>query len=126
MRLSEHVRYLSPQIDLEEIFLHRTKRRIYNDRTFSLDGILYEAPAHLVGKKVEIRFNPHDKSQKLEQIATPTKAYENCFVKRDEDTNELRSSPSPLKVKKSGINYIELIHQSYYQNQPKKEDKDHV
>lgn len=133
MRLSEHVRYLSPQIDLEEIFLHRMKRKIYNDRTFSLDGVLYEAPAHLVGKRVEIRFNPQDKSRvkvyfegKLEQIATPTKAYENCFVKRDEHTGELCSSPSPLKVKNSGINYVELVHQNYYQNQPRKEDKDQV
>jgi hypothetical protein len=133
MRLSEHVRYLSPQIDLEEIFLHRMKRKIYNDRTISLDGILYEAPAHLVGKRVEIRFNPQDKSRvkvyfegKLEQVATPTKAYENCFVKRDEHTGELCSSPSPLKVKKSAINYVELVHQNYYQNQPRKEDKDHV
>jgi putative transposase len=133
MRLSDHVRYLSPQIDLEEIFLHRMKRKIYNDRTISLDGILYEAPAHLVGKRVEIRFNPQDKSRvkvyfegKMEQVVTPTKAYENCFVKRDEDTGELRSSPSPLKVKKSAINYVELVHQNYYQNQPRKEDKDHV
>lgn len=141
MRLSEHVRYLSPQIDLEEIFLHRMKRKIYNDRTFSLEGILYEAPAHLVGKQVEIRFNPQDKSRvkvyfegKLEQLATPTKAYENCFVKRDDDSKELRSSPSPLKIKKSGINYVELVHQNYYQNQPRhvlslaegKEEKDDV
>ncbi|OGW17934.1 MAG: hypothetical protein A3G93_08970 [Nitrospinae bacterium RIFCSPLOWO2_12_FULL_45_22] len=109
------------------------KRKIYNDRTFSLDGILYEAPAHLVGKGVEIRFNPQDKSQvkvyfegKLEQVATPTKAYENCFVKRDDDSKELVSSTSPLKIRRSGINYVELVHQNYYQNQPRKEDKDHV
>ena len=141
MRLSEHVRYLSPQIDLEEIFLHRMKRKIYNDRTFSLEGILYEAPAHLVGKQVEIRFNPQNKSQvkvyfegKLEQVATPTKAYENCFVKRDDDSKELRSSTSPFKVTRSGINYVELVHQNYYQNHvlnavkdlPRKEEKDDV
>lgn len=130
MRLSEHVRYLSPQIDLEEIFLHRAKRKIYNDRTFSLEGVLYEAPAHLVGKQVEVRYNPTDKSQvkvyfngKLEQISIPANPYQNCFVKRIEDSNEILSSNPPLTIKKSGINYVELVHQNYYQNQPKKEEK---
>lgn len=44
--------------DLEEIFLHRSKRKIYNDRTFSLEGILYEAPAHLVGRGFALRAQP--------------------------------------------------------------------
>jgi hypothetical protein len=125
MRLSEHAKYLSPQIDLEEIFLHRMKRKIYADRTLSLEGILYESPAHLVGKQVEIRFNPKDKREvkiyfegKLEGIAKPADPYHNCFVKRDDDSKELRSVTPPLKVKKSAINYVELVQQSYYQNQP--------
>lgn len=137
MRLSEHVRYVTPQIDLDEIFLHRVKRRIYSDRTFSLDGILYEATPHLVGKQVEIRFNPKDKSQvkvyfegRMEQIATPVTAYENCFVKRNKKTEEILSSTTPLKVKKSGINYVELIHKEYYQGEPwankEKEDEENV
>jgi putative transposase len=128
MRLAEHVNYLSPQIDLEEIFLHRIKRKIYNDRTLSLEGILYEAPAHLVGKQVEIRFNPKDKKEvkvyfegKLEGVAKPADPYQNCFVKRDDDSKELRSVTPSLHVKKSGINYVELVQQNYYQKQPTKE-----
>jgi hypothetical protein len=128
MRLSEHAKYLSPQIDLEEIFLHRMKRKIYADRTLSLEGILYEAPAHLVGRQVEIRFNPKDKREvkiyfegKLEGIAKPADPYQNCFVKRDDDSKQLRSDTPPLKVEKSAINYVELVQQSYYQNQPVKE-----
>jgi putative transposase len=128
MRLSEQVKYLSSQIDLEEIFLHRMKRKIYADRTLSLEGILYEAPAHLVGRQVEIRFNPKDKREvkiyfegKLEGIAKPADPYHNCFVKRDDDTKQLRSVTPPLNVKKSAINYVELVQQSYYQKQPAKE-----
>jgi transposase InsO family protein len=125
LRLSEQVKYLSPQIDLEEIFLHRMKRKIYADRTLSLEGILYEAPAHLVGRQVEIRFNPKDKREvkiyfegKLEGIAKPADAYQNCFVKRDDDSKQLRSVTPALNVKKSAINYVELVQQSYYQKQP--------
>lgn len=134
MRLAEHVQYVSPQIDLEEIFLHRTRRKIYNDRTLSLDGVLYEAPAHLVGKQVQIRYNPKDKSQlkvyfegKFEDIAKPADPYQNCFVKRDDDSKDLVSKPTPLKVKKSGINYVDLVQEKYYQHQPQKKEKnEHV
>jgi putative transposase len=125
VRLSEQVKYLSPQIDLEEIFLHRMKRKIYADRTLSLEGVLYEAPAHLAGRQVEIRFNPKDKREvkiyfggRLEGIAKPADPYHNCFVKRDDDSKQLRSAAPRLEVKKSAINYVELVQQSYYQKQP--------
>jgi putative transposase len=125
MRLCEQVKYLSPRIDLEEIFLHRMKRKIYADRTLSLEGILYEAPAHLAGRQVEIRFNPKDKREvkiyfegRLEGIAKPADPYQNCFVKRDDDSKQLRSAAPPLNVKKSAINYVELVQQSYYHKQP--------
>lgn len=68
----------------------------------------------------------------MEQMATPVTAYENCFVKRNKKTEEILSSTTPLKVKKSGINYVELIHKEYYQGEPwadpdqGKEDDEHV
>ncbi len=57
---------------------------------------------------------------KLEGIAKPADPYQNCFVKRDDDTKQLRSVTPPLAVKKSAINYVELVQQSYYQKQPAK------
>lgn len=58
---------------------------------------------------------------KLEGIAKPADPYHNCFVKRDDDSKQIRSVTPPLKVEKSAINYVELVQQSYYRKQPARE-----
>lgn len=48
---------LDPSINIDEAFLHQKKRKIYNDATFTLNGVLYEAPSILIGKSITVRFD---------------------------------------------------------------------
>lgn len=54
------LRTADPQTDWEALFLSRAERRVRLDATFSLQGQLWEAPVHLRGQVVEVRFNPFD------------------------------------------------------------------
>jgi len=58
MRQADCLRTVDGRIDLETIFLHTAERRVYDDRTLHLHGRLYEAPAELVGTKVQVRYDP--------------------------------------------------------------------
>ena len=56
----EQVRQLPPATDLHRLFFHRLDRLVRRDSTFLLHGRLYEAPPHLAGHTVEVRFDPAD------------------------------------------------------------------
>jgi len=52
------LRTADPQTDWEALFLSRLERRVRLDATFSLQGQLWEAPVHLRGQIIQIRFDP--------------------------------------------------------------------
>jgi transposase len=86
----------NPAVDLDEVCFHEVTRKVYNDNTFTLNGILYEAPGILVGKKVKIRFDPHKPVKemniyfegKLWGQARLLDSYANTKVKRNADTKD--------------------------------------
>ena len=95
MRSSE-VRTAGPELDLREMFLLEAKRRVRADRTVSLDGVVYEVDASLVGEKVTLHFDPAKRGapvdvwhggKKVEQ-ARVVDTHANCFVKRRHDAPE--------------------------------------
>jgi len=43
---------------LKMIFLKRSKRKVKHDGTISVNSELYEVPPVLIGKKINIRFDP--------------------------------------------------------------------
>jgi transposase InsO family protein len=53
-----NLRTADSQTDWEALFLSRTERRVRLDATFSLEGQLWEAPVHLRGQVIQIRFDP--------------------------------------------------------------------
>ena len=53
-----NLRTADPQTDWEALFLSRLERRVRLDATFSLQGQLWEAPVHLRGQIIQIRFDP--------------------------------------------------------------------
>jgi putative transposase len=55
---SHHIKPLAAGIDLDRIFLHLLSRKVYKDSTFTLGGILFEAPSILSGKRINILFEP--------------------------------------------------------------------
>src|SRR5215472_16851750 len=56
----EQVRQLPPATDLRRLFFHRVDRLVRRDSTFLLKNRFFEAPAHLAGKRIEVRFDPLD------------------------------------------------------------------
>ena len=59
----EQVRQLPPATDLRRLFFHRVDRLVRRDSTFLLKNRFFEAPAHLAGKRIEVRFDPLDLTQ---------------------------------------------------------------
>jgi putative transposase len=53
-----NLRLADPQTDWQALFLSRRERRVRLDATFSLEGGLWEAPVHLRGQIIEVRFDP--------------------------------------------------------------------
>ncbi|MGH7346894.1 MAG: Mu transposase C-terminal domain-containing protein, partial [Candidatus Rokuibacteriota bacterium] len=94
---ARELRLLPQECDLDELFLFEQKRRVQKDRTVSLNGVVYEVDASLVGETVTLRFDPSRrgrpvdvffKGRKIER-AKPVDLYANCFVKRDHNTKAL-------------------------------------
>jgi putative transposase len=54
------VRQLPPATDMRRLFFHRVDRLVRRDSTFLLRNRFFEAPPHLAGKKIEVRFDPLD------------------------------------------------------------------
>jgi transposase InsO family protein len=87
---SSDVRVPGPELDLTEMFLFEVKRKVHKDRTVSLDGVVYEVSAELVGEMVTVRFDPEKKGAPVDiwlhgkkvESARVVDAYANCFVKR--------------------------------------------
>jgi putative transposase len=59
----ERIRQLPPGTDLRRLFFHRVHRLVRRDSTFLLKHRFFEAPPHLTGKQIEVRFDPLDLTQ---------------------------------------------------------------
>jgi len=100
---SGDVREPGSGLDLVEMCLLEVKRKVHKDRTLSLDGVVYEVSAELVGEMVTVRFDPAKKGAPVDiwlagkkvQSARVVDAYANCFVKRNHDTQTLDSASRP-------------------------------
>jgi transposase InsO family protein len=97
---ADEVRYLPPQEDFDALFLSEAKRKVQKDRTVSLNGLVYEVDASLVGATVTLRFDPNQAGRGIEvwaqghkvHIAKVVDVYANCFVKRDRPSRTLTPS----------------------------------
>jgi putative transposase len=102
-KFSSEVRYLDGQVDLDALFLSEAKRKVQKDRTVSLNGVVYEVDASLVGATVTLRFDPSTLQRSIEvwheskkvQDAKVVDLYANCFVKRDRPSRTLCASTPP-------------------------------
>ena len=113
---SAGVRYPDATMDLDDLFLFEAKRRVYKDRTVSLDGCVYEVDTVLVGEKITLRYDPAaPPSRPLDVVhdgkpagkATPLDAYANTAVRRTYPAREIEAEdpapeppPSPLAMHK--------------------------
>jgi putative transposase len=113
----ELVRQLPPATDLHRLFFYRLNRLVRRDCTFLLRNQYYEAPPHLTGETVEVRFDPLDiaeveihfqgKPQGSARLVDPVVNAGLPPVKRS-----AAAEPEP-----TGINFVELLNR-------KKEDEE--
>lgn len=57
---TSHIRRLPAHIDIKELFYHEEQRQVGKDATFRINNILYEAPEHLIGNKIQVFFDSDD------------------------------------------------------------------
>jgi hypothetical protein len=96
--------------DLTEVFLFEEKRKVQQDRTVSLHGVVYEVDAALVGETVTLRYDPARATRGVQVVfpgrptetAKPVDAYANCFVRRDHGT-KLLTPHAPASQPKPGL-----------------------
>jgi hypothetical protein len=109
------VHFPEPGLDLDDLFLFEARRKVQKDRTVSLNGVVYEVDAALVGEKVTLRFDPAAAPERPVQVchqgqfvelARPVETYANCFVKRNRSSRTLNTdtpapepAPSGLKLR---------------------------
>jgi transposase InsO family protein len=60
LRLSEGIRPLPRDLDLDELFLEETTRRVAKDGTFTLQGKMFEAGPRWIAQHITVLFDPFD------------------------------------------------------------------
>src|SRR5882672_1539274 len=113
----EHIRQLPPATDLRRLFFYRLDRLVRRDCTFLLHNRFYEAPPHLSGQTIEVRFDPLDAAdveiyfqgqpQGTARLVDPVINAQLPSAKRS-----AAAEPEP-----TGINFVELL-------QKKKDEKE--
>jgi transposase InsO family protein len=109
-QIGQRVRYPEPGVDLDDLFLFEAKRKVQKDRTVSLNGVVYEVDASLVGETVTLRYDPENQGDFLEvchngqciQEAGKVDTYANCFVKRDRPSNSITEITEPSTEETDG------------------------
>jgi hypothetical protein len=100
---ADDVKYLDGKADFDDFFHAEQKRKVAKDRTVSLQGIVYEVDATLVGETVTLRFEVGPAPRTVQvwhggrkvHDAKVVDLYANCFVKRDRPGSGLSPSMPP-------------------------------
>ncbi|MHC4867264.1 MAG: helix-turn-helix domain-containing protein [Planctomycetota bacterium] len=104
-----------PQV-LDEIFLHRSRRKVRQDSTVRFGGKLLEVRPELCGLEVELRYDPHSPN-KLPQVFVNGEFY--CdTVELDLERNSSRRRHRPKQVRpepvSTGIDPLKQIQDEYF------------
>jgi transposase InsO family protein len=117
----EFVRYPEPSLDLDDLFLFETERRVQKDRTVSLDGVVYEVDAAFIGERVTLRYDPATPGAPVQvchrdhpvELARRVDLYANCYVKRDRPSHNLATDQSAPEPPRSGLRLRERDEESH-------------
>jgi transposase InsO family protein len=115
---ARHLRALPPGADLDAIFLHRAPRLVRKDATVRWAGGFLEVRPELVGKTVELRYNPTDPhahprvfvAGRFVCDTVPLDRYKNATRRRHHPPGE----PDPT-VEPTGIDPLALIQHEHYE-----------
>jgi transposase InsO family protein len=114
----EHLRSIPRSKNLDEVFLHRARRVVRKDGTVRFGGELLEVRPELVGREVELRFDPGDQSTRPRVFVddrfvcdtVPLDRLQNSSRKRRRITGE----PEP-QAEVTGLDPLQLIEREHYQ-----------
>ena len=112
----EYLRSIPAGKNLDEVFLHRERRKVRKDGTVRWQGGLLEVRPELVGEKVELRFDPSEES--LPRVFVKDRFF--CdTVRLDRLANASRprrriQRPIP-QLGPSGLDPLGLIEAEHYQ-----------
>jgi transposase InsO family protein len=107
-----YVRQLPPATELRPLFFHRLTRLVRRDCTFLLANRFYEAPPHLAGVTIEVRFDPLDATTVelyAQGVAQGTARLVDPVVNAQRPAAKPGASAAPAPT---GINYVELLRQA--------------
>lgn len=113
-----HVRHLSPGIieRIDDVFLHRSKRRVKKDATVSWEGHLYEVPHQQVGEEIMLIVDPH--VQKV--VRAETLHGDNLSIAPlDRKANAYRKRQRPhdaFTLQQQTKSAVEIAYEDYLQN----------
>jgi transposase InsO family protein len=103
MKLSDGIRPLPLDVDLDALFMDETTRRVAKDGTLALKGQRFEAGPRFIGRKVTVRFDPFDLRSALvlmdsgESVrAFPVDLVANRRVRRQPSAQESPREQPPL------------------------------
>jgi hypothetical protein len=105
LRLSDGIRSLPQDVDLEALFRDEVTRRVGKDGTLTMSGRRFEAGPNFIGRKVTVRFDPFDLRSVMvisdsgeSVLAHPVDLAANRRVRRQPPTAPGRTTtPPPLQ-----------------------------
>ena len=113
-----YLRTLPKGKNLDEVFLHRERRFVRKDGTVRFGGGFLEVRHELVGREVELRFDPKD------NVARPRVFVEDRFVCDSSPLDRVRNASrrrrrlrgeAPPDAEPSGLDPLALIEEEHYQ-----------
>lgn len=120
LRLSDFVRPVPHNVDLDIIFMHQAKRKVLIDGTFQLNKQKFEVLGIHVGKKITIHYDPGDlrrvyisEEGKIVDVAYPIDLVANSTIRRDK-------APEPHNESSSTLVSLQHLHDKLL------EDKNHA
>ncbi len=113
-----HLRPLPRNLDIDEVFLHRRRRTVRKDATVRFDGGFLEVRPELVGKRVELRYDPHCAKPRpcvfvdgrFVCDTVPLDRHRNATRRRNRDLGQ----PDP-QLEPTGIDPLGQIQELHYQ-----------
>jgi transposase InsO family protein len=125
LRLSDGIRALPLDVDLDALFRDEVTRRVAKDGTLTLSGRRFEAGPNFIGRKVTVRFDPFDLRAVLVSAesgasvtAYPVDLPGNRRVRRQPPTEPGRATPPPLRS-------LEQLAEDLKSSPPDNHDDDH-
>lgn len=128
LRDSSRQRIVPTNVDLDEVFLHRERRVVRRDGTVRFRGSFLEVRSSLVGREVELRFDPFDRDPRVRIFAqnvflcdaVPLDLRANAYRKRH------RPKPAtPPSVERTGLDPLKLMQDEQINRQRRPDDEDH-